>query len=374
MWHPPRLCAASRSHRRGAPRPLPARDTAAGGRGPLPGTACGLPGPAPWRRRRVASGGGRDANVGTMTIAAGLGLFEFPFSGAAAFWSWVDLCEAGGVDSLWQSDRLVCEQPMLECMSTMAALAGRTRRIQFGMNVASAGLREPVLLARQCATIDVLSEGRLLPAFGIGSPHGSDWEGTGTSPRGRGRRTDEALDIITALWRGERVDLDGEHFRLRGAIISPLPVRRKLPVWIGGASDAAVRRTARIGTGWMGGRETPEEAGRVVAAIREAAAARGRRVPEDHYGVGLYVRLGSAGEPVVRAEIGKLRARFPDRDPSQTIVAGTAADVVARVREYVAVGVTKFVLRPVAQGDDDVLAQTRQIVEKLLPEIDALNG
>ncbi|MGH7060088.1 MAG: LLM class flavin-dependent oxidoreductase, partial [Stellaceae bacterium] len=69
------------------------------------------------------------------SIAIGLGLMEFPFSGIAGFWRWVDLCEAGGVDSLWQTDRMVSREPILECMSVMAALAGRTRRLKFGVNV-----------------------------------------------------------------------------------------------------------------------------------------------------------------------------------------------------------------------------------------------
>lgn len=105
-----------------------------------------------------------------MTVGVGLGLMEFPFSHVREYWRWVDLCEAGGVDSIWQTDRLLSREPMLECMSVMAALAGRTRRLKFGMNVVSLALRDPVLLAKQCATIDILSEGRLLPAFGIGSP------------------------------------------------------------------------------------------------------------------------------------------------------------------------------------------------------------
>ena len=83
-----------------------------------------------------------------MGIGVGLGLADFPFSDARAFWRWVDLCEEGGVDSLWQTDRLVSRQPILECMSAMAAIAGRTRRIKFGMNVASVGLRDPLLLAK----------------------------------------------------------------------------------------------------------------------------------------------------------------------------------------------------------------------------------
>ena len=104
-----------------------------------------------------------------MTIAVGLGFMDFPFSSADAYWRWVAMCEDGGVDSVWQTDRLVSEKPFLECMSAMAALAGATKRLKFGMNVVSLGLRDPLLLAKQCATIDVLSNGRLLPAFGIGS-------------------------------------------------------------------------------------------------------------------------------------------------------------------------------------------------------------
>src|SRR4051794_6450651 len=154
-------------------------------------------------------------------VAIGLGLMEFPFSGVGGFWRWVDMCEAGGVDSLWQTDRVVSREPILECMSVMAALAGRTRRLKFGVNVVSVALRDPVLIAKQCATIDVLSEGRLLPAFGIGSPAAPEWQAMGLDTATRGRVTDEALEIITRLWREGSVDFAGRHFTLKGAGISP---------------------------------------------------------------------------------------------------------------------------------------------------------
>ena len=94
------------------------------------------------------------------TIAAGIGLAEYPFQTTSGFWRWVDLCEQGGVDSIWQNDRIVSRTPVLECMTALAAIAGRTRRIKFGVNVVAAALRDPVLLAKQCATIDVLSSSR----------------------------------------------------------------------------------------------------------------------------------------------------------------------------------------------------------------------
>src|SRR5215467_13841044 len=102
-------------------------------------------------------------------VAIGLGLMEFPFSGAGGFWRWVDLCESGGVDSLWQTDRLVSREPFLETMSVMAAVAGATEKLRFGMNAVVASFRDPLVLAKQCATIDYLSGGRLLPVFGIGA-------------------------------------------------------------------------------------------------------------------------------------------------------------------------------------------------------------
>ena len=77
-----------------------------------------------------------------MTISAGLGIANFSFDDAAGFWQWVDLCDNGGVDSIWQSDRIISKDENLECMSVMAALAGATKNIKFGMNVASLGLRD----------------------------------------------------------------------------------------------------------------------------------------------------------------------------------------------------------------------------------------
>lgn len=305
-----------------------------------------------------------------MSIGVGLGLMEFPFSGAQAYWRWVDLCEAGGVDSIWQTDRLLSREPMLECMSVMAALAGRTRRLKFGMNVVSLALRDPVLLAKQCATIDVLSEGRLLPAFGIGSPRAPEWAALHVDTKTRGKRTDEALEVIARLWRQVSVDFAGEHFRLTGASISPRPVQAALPMWIGGGSEAAIRRTARLGTGWLGGPETPAEAGRVVAAIRAALSETGRSIDEDHYGASFPFHFGPAADPHLARATQAYEART-GRDPRAYFAIGDAGAIVARIAEYVANGVSKFVLRPAATGDEAVVAQTRRLVEEVLPVVAA---
>ena len=302
-----------------------------------------------------------------MSVAIGLGLMDFPFRTGTDYWRWVDLCEAGGVDSLWQTDRLVSKQPILECMATMAALAGRTRRLRFGMNVVSLALRDPVLLAKQCATIDVLSEGRLLPAFGIGSPLGPEWTALDIDTKTRGKRTDESLEIIARLWREDSVDFAGKHYRLKGASISPKPVQPDLPMWIGGSSEAAIRRTAKYGTGWQGGGETLEDAGRVVAAIKKAVVEAGRSIDEDHYGAAFPFYFGSASDSLVTGAMAAY-AKRTGRDAATYFAIGDAQVIRDRVAAYVAVGIEKFILRPVGNGDE-VIAQTRRLIGDVLPHI-----
>ncbi|MDE2007442.1 MAG: LLM class flavin-dependent oxidoreductase [Rhodospirillales bacterium] len=301
-------------------------------------------------------------------IALGVGLAEFPFETAAGFWRWIDLCEEGGLDSVWQTDRLLSRTPILESLSALALIAGRTRRLKFGVNVLSLALRDPVPVARQCATIDYLSEGRLLPGFGIGSRQGPEWAAMGLDFAASGARTDEALEIIARLWRGEAVDFDGAHFHLRGARISPLPAQAELPMWIGGGSRAAIRRTARFGTGWQAGPETPDQAAEVIAAIKTALAASGRRIDEDHYGAGIPFRFGRPADPILAAAGAAYRART-GRDPARYFAVGDAATIRERIEAHVAAGVSKFILRPVASGEAEMAAQTRRLIEEVLPRV-----
>jgi probable F420-dependent oxidoreductase len=305
-----------------------------------------------------------------MTISVGMGIAAFPFGDARGFWRWVDLCEAGGVDSIWQSDRVISTAPALECMSVMAALAGRTRRLKFGMNVLSLAQRDPVLVAKQCATIDVLSEGRLLPAFGIGSPLGPEWKALGLDTRSRGKRMDEALEIVSRLWREDAVNFDGVHFKLKGASIAPKPVQAELPMWIGGSSEAAIRRTARYGTGWQAGLDGLHDIARVIRAIKDAAAAAGRAIDADHYGAGMGFHFGSAAEPAI-AEAKAQVVRRAGREVPTYFAIGDAGAIVARIAELVEAGVSKFILRPLLGGEEMVLAQTRRLIDEVLPAVAA---
>ena len=302
-----------------------------------------------------------------MAIGVGLGLADFPFSSANAYWEWVDMCEAGGVDSLWQTDRLVSPVPHLECMSAMAALAGRTRRLKFGMNVASLGLRDPLLTAKQCATVDFLSEGRLLPAFGVGSAVAPDWGATGRSPKGSGKVADEAMELVTRLWTEDAVTFEGEHFHYEDARIEPKPVNKKIPFWIGGSSKPAIRRTAKYGTGWQAGQETADELPPVLDAIKEAVSAAGRSIDADHYGAGFHFRFGG-WEDADLPKRTRAFAKRTGRDPAQHFAVGDGDAILRRIEGYAKAGISKFILRPIGLNDAELMEQTQQLIETVIPE------
>lgn len=302
-----------------------------------------------------------------MAIGIGLGISRFPFDSASDYWRWVDACESGKVDSIWQTDRMVTSDAMLECLSTMAALAGHTESIRFGMNVASIALRDPLLTARQCATIDYLSDGRLLPAFGLGSAFSRDYSATGTPTKRRGKKADEALELVGRLWHEDEVSFQGEFYQYDRVSISPRPANERIPLWIGGSSEVAMKRTARYGTGWLGGIDTPEQAKEVVSGIKAALQDTGRSIDEDHYGASFLFRFGSPDDDIVSATTKGFAARLKG-SPDRYLVAGDAGDMVTRIREFIDAGCEKFVMLPMASGTADTMNQTRHFIEEILPE------
>ena len=302
-----------------------------------------------------------------MTVGLGLGTSRFPFDAARDYFRWIEHCEEAGVNSIWQTDRLVTNESMLECMSAMAVIAGHTERIRFGMNVASIALRDPLLTARQCATIDFLSDGRLLPAFGLGSAFSRDYVATGTPTKRRGKKADEALELLARLWLEDSVDFDGEFFQYAGACIAPKPANADIPLWIGGSSEVAMKRTAKYGTGWLGGIDTPEQAKRVVDGIKLALQDTGRDIDADHYGASFLYRFGSMEDPIVAKTAAGLTARTKGQS-DRYLVAGDAAAVLQRIQEFIEAGCEKFVLLPMANGTKDMMEQTRLLTSEVLPE------
>ena len=129
-----------------------------------------------------------------------------------------------------------------------------------------------------------------------------------------------------------------------------------------------MRRTVKYGTGWQAGAETPEAVGRVIAAIQEAAARAGRSIDEDHYGAAFSYRFGSPDDPGVAKAMAQYQART-GRDPGVHFAVGDATAIIERIARYVENGASKFVLRPAADGDDDMYTQTKRLVEEVLPRM-----
>ena len=253
----------------------------------------------------------------------------------------------------------------------MAALAGGSKRLKFGMNVASMALRDPVLMAKACATIDVLSNGRLLPAFGVGSAFSRDFIATGRDTKGRGAYRRGPANH-GCLWSEDSVNFEGEFFRLEDATIAPKPVQNPLPLWVGGSAPAAIERTARWGTGWQAGIETAAEIEPVITAIKKRAAELDRKIDDDHFGAGFRFRFGSVDDPIVQRHHAVLEKRL-GKQPEGYSAVGGVDEMMALVEDFHRAGAHKFILRPIAMGAADMMEQTQLMVEQLLPAISAMN-
>jgi len=171
-----------------------------------------------------------------------------------------------------------------------AALAQLHPTLGLHVGVYLLALRHPVVVARQVADVAAMAPGRLSFGVGVGGEDRHEFEVCGVDPRTRGRRTDEALDVVSRLLAGETVSVEGRHFRIEGAAISPVPTRR-IPVVVGGRSDAAIARAARFGDGWLPAWCSPERFRVGLERCAAMAAAAGREPLTDH-GYQVWVGLG----------------------------------------------------------------------------------
>ena len=143
------------------------------------------------------------------------------------------------------------QMPILEALVTLGFMASATERIGLSTEVLILPQRQPVLVARQVATLDTLSGGRMRLGVGIGWQE-AEYEALGEHFGTRGRRMDESIQLLRACWAEERVDAVGDRFRLDAIAVEPKPPQGdRLPIWIGGASPAAYRRIGTLGDGWM---------------------------------------------------------------------------------------------------------------------------
>ena len=242
-----------------------------------------------------------------------------------------------GFDSLWVSE--VLTGPVLDPVVSLAWAAASNPRLKIGTTMLLPG-RNVIRLAKQLASLDVLSKGRLLVTLVPGLTYPPEREAIGVDVKRRGALIDEALPLLRRLWAGETVSHEGAAGTFRDVKLFPLPVQQPLEVWLGGNVPAALERCGRLSDGWLPSLCTPEEAaaGRVV--IEEAAAKAGRSISGEHFGMS----LGYAREAIDPATARTMAARRP-RALELTPVGLPA--LRALIERFVAVGFSKFVLRPV---------------------------
>jgi probable F420-dependent oxidoreductase len=305
-----------------------------------------------------------------MNVRIGIALGQLPGRNVQpdTIFDLVDYCEALGVDSLWMSDRIVSSALTLEPISFLSFIAGRLRKMKFGTSTLVLPTRNPVVLAKELATLDFLSHGRLFPAFGLGGDESKDLSAVGVSRKERAGRADEMIVLMRRLWTEENITFEGKFYSVQDVTIMPRPWQKNgLPIWIGGRSQAAMRRTGRLGDGWLVSSVSPEEVEVGIQTIRAYAAEAGREVPEDHYGVLVPFYFAAGADKALEIAECSIRPRV-DLPTSEFTALGSANEVRAKVQSYVAAGATKFVMRPCGPFEawrDQVEILAREVIQPL---------
>lgn len=270
----------------------------------------------------------------------------------------VDDLERLHFDSIWIPEALL--QATLDPIVALTHAAARTTRLKLGSHLIIPG-KNPVLLARQLAQLDRLSNGRLLIVAVLGLP---DEAGTGAQILERAERSAalaEVVPLLRRLWSGDTVDHDGPRYPLTGVTVTPTPLQEPLEVWLAGQVPAALRRCGEMGDGWMPGLLLPDEATALRQQIERAAEKADREMDPEHYGVNLFYSSG----PVPDAVAERLAARRSSASVDGLVPIGMDA-LRARVDEWLDAGFSKFLMRPIVPPQD-WSSELEMLASEILP-------
>jgi probable F420-dependent oxidoreductase len=258
--------------------------------------------------------------------------------------------EAVGFDSVQVGDHIQWHAPIIESTVLLATFAAVTTRVRIASDVVILPLRDPVLIAKTVASLDVLSGGRMIFGVGVGGDHPGEYAAMRVPLAERGARANESLEIIRGLWTNERFSYAGRHYAVRDVGIAPRPLQPLLPIWVGGTSDAALRRAARYGDGWICAFASERKFARLVEALRGFLAEAKR--PADNFTLGTFLFANVGPDPAqALAEGAEYVRRVYQLDGAAIVerfgAAGPVEHCVERVRAQVAAGAQYIVLSPV---------------------------
>jgi probable F420-dependent oxidoreductase len=294
--------------------------------------------------------------------------------------------ESLGFDYLWTSEHIVFHRPILDVVPVMAGMATVTRRIRIGCAAILAPLRNPTILAKELATVDIMSGGRLTVVAGIGGDYPKELEACGIPMSERGSRMTEMLEVMRKYWSGEHFSYSGRQFQLDDVWMDPKPVQPGgPPVWLAGRADAAMERAARLGDGFMPYMYTAERCRLAFDGLRSKASALGLEFrPNFAWAAHVYVSMHDTAERArelarrdLRWRYGESFAPFVDK----YCIYGTPDECVAKLREFVDAGVEHLSIAmihedssstdtaPAAKGSSLILRNLERYARELLPAL-----
>ncbi len=281
----------------------------------------------------------------------------------------VQVAEELGYDSVWVGDHVLWPAFWPEPVVLLSAAAAVTSRIGLGTGVMLAGLRGAAPLAKQTATLQWMSNGRFRLGVGTGGEYAKEFEASGVQLADRGRRLDDTLEAVRALWTGAPVSLHNTAIDVDDATLDLVP-SPPIPIWVGGRSRPAQRRAARFGDAWMPFVTTPEHFAQGLANVRAEAEALGRDPASIRPALQLWCMFDddlAVALPTIAERI-EATYRVPFERFERYTVYGDTEMWLARLREYVDAGVRHFNL--VIAGGDRV-AQLARIALEVMPSLQA---
>ena len=286
-----------------------------------------------------------------------------------------DLAQAAedtGYDSIWVGDSILAK-PRMEALTTMGALAARTRRVKIGTAVLLAALRHPVVLAHALATLDVLSAGRIIPGIGVGRSEPlleHESENCGVPFKTRATRLEEGLEIMKRLWTEPTVDFAGEIFTLNKVALLPRPVQKpRPPIWLAtNLVERGLKRVALQADGWITNVPSPDIHRKCWEKIEGYAKGAGVDPGALKKILYLTVHVGGDGRKA-REEGSQFLANYYHKAPGEmerllVTTLGSPEECLKTIGNYRALGVTTFIVRFAAV---DQMAQLQLWSAQVLP-------
>lgn len=278
-----------------------------------------------------------------------VGAYSAGVPDARALTDFARTAEAVGFDSVQVGDHIQWHAPIHEVTLVLATFAAATSRARIASDVIILPLRDPVLIAKTVASLDVLSGGRMIFGVGVGGDHPDEYRTMRVPLTERGSRANEALEIVRGLFTHERFSYAGRHFTLEDAAIAPRPLQSRLPIWVGGSSEGALRRAARHGDGWIGAFMSERKFARSAARIRELLAEEKRASDGFTWGAFLFGHMGpdTAQSRAAAAAYIERVYHLPGEDIITRFgIAGPVEACIERVQSFVDAGADYIVVGP----------------------------